>query len=236
MFNMGERIISYDDDNGMSAEAIANSLMEPPNIDECNTENNKCVTDAERQSIKRNIANNKTYQVTRQLHEFIRKIAVKGGLDASLAWEVQGYITTNTNVSTQHHQTLVIGDTRGHVVDDMNESHDYCIVGMDNLGDVINARIFAALHDAMFIISNRLRHRTITLEQLLHPVRRETFALLSANRMRMVDVIAGHQYLLDKTHDRLNRAAKHLIKAIMVTYTDNNTHTSRCYNRGPICA
>jgi hypothetical protein len=236
MFRTGERIISFDDDYGMSAEAISNSLMEPPKIDECNVENNKCVTDAERQSIKRNIANNMTYHVTRQLHEFIRKIAVKGGLDASLAWEVQGYITTNTNVNTQHHQTLVICDTDGHIVHDNTEGNNYCIVGLNNLGDVINARIFAALHDAMFIISNRLRHRTITLEQLLHPIRRETFALLSANRMRMVDVIAGHQYLLDKTHDRLNRAAKHLINAIMLTYTDNNTHTPRCYNRGPICA
>jgi len=181
------------------------------------------VTQTERQNMQPDFSSNMSYEATRALHEFIISVAVQGGLQANDAWAVQGHVQTSSGHGAEIHQKLIIVDDDGNDVHPPDERGGYKRIGIDNLGDFIHPMISAHLREAIHIIAKRIKRTNVTMEEMLDPTRRALFERLTANRMRMSNVLSGHQYLLDKTHDRLNLQAKHIIDAIMLTFNIHNS-------------
>jgi len=195
-------------------ESTANELMANPE----NNEQTEPVTNEQRQTMQVHFGSNMNFGATRALHEFIRSVAVQGGLDANDAWAVQGHIENSTGNTREYHQELVILDDFGNNIHQTHERGAWQRIGLDNLGDFVHPLIFTHLREAIHIIAKRIKRHDVSLVEMLDPVRRALFERLAANRMRMSSVLSGHQYLLDKTHDRLNIQAKHIINAIIVTF------------------
>lgn len=201
-------------------------------IDEAQAEEAEEAEQSERRQLVADVPDGVRYKVTRSMHEFVTSIAVQGGLDASVAWTIQGHVASR-GTAGHVHQRLVVTDDLGNPVHQPELRGGEKVVGLDNMSDVVHPEIFAHLREAMHILQNRLG-RSVNLAECMDPKRSSLFERLAANRMRMSSVLSGHQYLLDKTHDRLNLQSKRIIDALLQTFPDAPRRRKRLRARSPL--